>query len=163
MPTQSTQTVAEEANELIITRTFNAPRTLVWQAWTDPKHALNWWGPGHHPAIAITWDVRPGGRWRNCLRAKETGDLLWHGGEFREVIEFERLVFTFAWEESGERGLETLVTILLAELDGKTTMVLKQSPFQSVLEHDGHSEGWNSTFDRLASYLPELASSLTTN
>jgi uncharacterized protein YndB with AHSA1/START domain len=137
-------------NELTITRTFDAPRALVWQAWTDPKHTMNWWGPTHHPAIEVAWDARVGGRWRNCLRATETGDLLWHGGEFHEVVKHERLVFTFAWEETGERGMETLVTVTFTEHADKTTMVLHQVPFQSGAERDGHDEGWNSTFDRLA-------------
>jgi uncharacterized protein YndB with AHSA1/START domain len=143
-------------NELSLTRIFNAPRAVVWKAWTDSSHFIHWWGPKHHPAINIEWDARPGGRWRNCLRSAETGDLLWHGGTFQVVVEPERLVFTFTWEETGERGMETLVTISFAERDGKTEMTMHQSPFQSTDERDGHDEGWNSTFDRLAEYLPGL-------
>ncbi|MGC2166493.1 MAG: SRPBCC domain-containing protein [Gallionella sp.] len=141
---------------LTLTRTFNAPLALVWKAWTDPAHTIHWWGPTHHPATNIEWDARPGGRWRNCLRSVETGDLLWHGGEFREVAEPERLVFTFAWEETGERGVVTLVTVAFSELDGTTEMTMRQSPFQSIDERDGHDQGWNSTFDRLAEYLTRL-------
>lgn len=146
-------TTTEDTSALTITRTFDAPRALVWQAWTDPKHALSWWGPSHHPAIEVAWDARVGGRWRNCLRSVETGDLLWHGGEFREVVKHERLVFTFAWEETGERGMETLVTVTFTEAQHRTTMTLRQTPFQSSAEQTGHSEGWNSTFDRLANFL----------
>lgn len=142
-----------EALPLLLNRTFDAPRRLVWETWTNPAHALHWWGPKHHPATNIAWDARVGGRWRNCLRSTETGDLLWHGGVFREVVAPERLVFTFAWEESGERGIETLVKVNFAERAGKTEMTLQQTPFQSIGERDGHDEGWNSTFDRLAEYL----------
>ncbi|MCC6207056.1 MAG: SRPBCC domain-containing protein [Gammaproteobacteria bacterium] len=138
---------------LTLTRIFDAPRELVWEAWTRAEHALQWWGPRHHPATDIEWDARPGGRWRNCLRSVETGALLWHGGVFREVIRPERLVFTFAWEEPGERGLETLVTVNFTDRDGKTEMTLRQTPFQSIGERDGHDEGWNSTFDRLAEFF----------
>lgn len=140
---------------LTITRIFDAPRKLVWEAWTKAEHALHWWGPKHHPATNIAWDARPGGRWRNCLREVGTGKLFWHGGMFREVAEPERLVFTFAWEEPGERGMETLVTVTFSELEDKTRMVMHQAPFLSLTEHDGHDEGWNSTFDRLAGYLQE--------
>lgn len=140
---------------LTIIRTFNAPRSLVWEAWTNPEHALHWWGPTHHPAIRTEWDARPGGRWRNCLKSVETGEPLWHGGVFREVSEPERLVFTFAWEETGERGLETLVTVTFSESDGKTRMEMYQTPFRSIIERDGHDEGWNSTFERLAMYLEQ--------
>lgn len=140
-------------SSLNITRVFDAPREMVWMAWTKPEHALHWWGPKHHPAIDIEWDARPGGRWRNCLRSVETGEPLWHGGVFREVVAPEKLVFSFAWEEPGERGLETVVTVTFTETDGKTRMVMHQVPFQSITERDGHDEGWNSTFDRLAEYL----------
>lgn len=143
--------------ELCITRIFDAPRELVWQAWTQAEHALHWWGPSHHPAVSTEWDARVGGRWRNCLRSTETGALLWHGGEFREVREPEKLVFTFAWEEPGERGLETLVTVLFTALQGKTKMVMQQTPFMSQAEQEGHDEGWNSTFNRLASYVAHRA------
>lgn len=140
-------------NSLTITRIFDAPRELVWEAWTNAEHALQWWGPRHHPAIDIVWDARVGGSWRNCLRSVETGEPLWHGGVFREVVAPERLVFSFAWEEPGERGLETQVTVTFTEQQGKTKMVMQQTPFQSLSERDGHDEGWNSTFDRLAEFL----------
>ena len=146
---------AQDTVGLTIIRTFNAPRKLVWEAWTNPEHALHWWGPSHHPATEIEWDARPGGRWRNCLKSVETGEPLWHGGIFREVAKPERLVFTFVWEESGERGLETLVSVNFSEAEGKTKMVMHQSPFQSITERDGHDEGWHSTFDRLAEYLKQ--------
>ena len=138
---------------LTITRTFAAPRALVWRAWVDPKHAMNWWGPREHPAVAVEMDVRVGGRWRHCLRSAETGADLWHGGVFREVAEPARLVFTFAWEEEGERGLETLVTVTFAEQARKTVMTFHQTPFQSDSERDGHTYGWTSTFDRLDEFL----------
>jgi uncharacterized protein YndB with AHSA1/START domain len=139
--------------ELVITRVFDAPRELVFRMWTDPRHAMRWWGPKHHPAVHLEMDVRPGGVWRNCLRSVETGADLWHHGVFREVIAPERLVFTFVWEEEGERGMETLVTVTFADERGKTRMTLRQSPFQSIGERDGHGEGWGSTFDRLAEHL----------
>ena len=139
--------------ELLITRTFDAPRELVFEAWTDPCHARNWWGPRDYPATHLELDVRPGGVWRGCLQSIDSGKELWQGGVFREVKKPERLVFTFAWEEGGERGLETLVTVTFAEQDGKTLMTFRHSPFQSAGERDGHQGGWTSTFDRLDEYL----------
>lgn len=135
--------------ELVITRIFNAPRETVFKAWTDPRHALNWWGPRDHPATHVEMDVRPGGVWRGLLRSTQTGQELRHNGVFREVVAPERLVFTFAWEEEGERGLETLVTITFAEQNGKTLMTFRQTPFESDAERDGHRGGWSSAFDRL--------------
>jgi uncharacterized protein YndB with AHSA1/START domain len=145
--------VRSSDSELVITRVFDAPRALVFEAWTDPRHARNWWGPRDYPAIHLEMDVRPGGAWRGCLRSNESGKELWHRGAFREVAPPERVVFTFAWEEEGERGLETLVTLTFVEEDGRTRMTFRQVPFQSVEERDGHREGWTSSFDRLAEHL----------
>ena len=147
------QIVEPAERELVITRVFAAPRALVFEAWTDPRHAMSWWGPVDHPATHVEMDVRPGGRWRHRLTSPETGQDLWHGGVFREVAAPERLVFTFAWEEEGERGLETLVTVTFPEESGKTRMTFRQVPFQSVEERDGHRGGWTSTFDRLDRHL----------
>lgn len=145
--------VEQGTRELLIERVFNAPRELVFQAWTDPEHIRQWFGPRDYPAREMTMDVRPGGRWRGCLRSTETGNDLWLGGVYREIVPPERLVFTFAWEEEGERGLETLVTIAFTERGGKTHMVFRQAPFQSDSERDGHRGGWTSTFDRLEDHL----------
>jgi len=138
---------------LVITRIFDAPRALVFRVWTDPRHVKKWWGPSDHPATHLEMDVRPGGAWRGCLRSNESGKELWQGGVFREVREPDRIVFTFAWEEEGERGLETLVSVTLVEEEGKTRMTFQQSPFRSVAERDGHQGGWTSSFNRLADYL----------
>ncbi len=152
-----TPAMAPAARELIITRVLNAPRDLVFKMWLDPKYVMQWWGPKHHPATQITWDARPGGKWRNCLRSVETGQELWHHGVFHEVVPPERLVFSFVWEEDGERGIETMVTISLADQGAKTLLTLHQAPFQSAGEQDGHGEGWGSTFDRLADHLQTMS------
>jgi len=154
--TASPFVLAPAEQELIITRTFAAPRALVFAAWIDPRHAINWWGPRDYPATHMEIDARPGGRWRHCLRATQDGRELWQGGVFREVVPPERLVFTFSWEEEGERGLETLVTVTFAEEAGRTQMTFRQTPFRSAHEHDGHQEGWTSTFDRLDVHLKNL-------
>ena len=141
--------------ELLLTRLFDAPRELVFRLWTDPVHAMRWWGPVEHPAVQMQIDLREGGRWRHCLRAVETGELLWQGGRFQEVKPPERLVFTFSWEEEGERGQETLVTVVFADEMGKTRMTFRQAPFVSNTERDGHSYGWTSTFGRLDGLLQD--------
>jgi len=145
--------------ELVITRIFDAPRELVFKVWTDPSHAKNWFGPRDYPATRLEMDVRPGGAWRGCLRSTESGEELRLGGVFREVAPPERVVFTFAWEEEGERGLETLVTLTFAEQDGKTRMTFRQAPFQSLEERNGHQGGWTSSFDRLEEYVVHMKGS----
>ena len=147
--------------DLVLERILDAPRDLVWRAWTDPQHLMSWWGPRWHPAGAIEADVRVGGRWRHCLRGVEDGSELRHGGVFREVVPPERLVFTFAWEQEGERGNENVVTITLTEQDGRTLMDFQQAPFWSTEERDGHQGGWGSAFDRLDDLLAPVNGSAT--
>jgi uncharacterized protein YndB with AHSA1/START domain len=152
----STAAFAPADEVLVITRIFDAPRELVFKLWTDPDHAMKWWGPRDYSAKYLDMDVRPGGAWRSCLRSPESGEELWHGGVFREVVPPYRLEFTFAWDEDGERGFETVVTVEFAEIDCKTQMTFRQAPFRSVTERDGHHRGWMSTFDRLSEYLRGL-------
>lgn len=146
-------TTESAGGELCMSRVFNAPRHLVFRAWTDPKHVVQWFGPRDYPAKQMTMDFRAGGAWRGCLVSTEGKKDLWVGGVFREIDEPDRLVFTFAWDEEGERGLETVVTLTFAEDCGKTTMTFHQTPFRSVGERDGHHYGWSSTFDRLEEFL----------
>jgi uncharacterized protein YndB with AHSA1/START domain len=140
---------------LVLTRVFDAPAALLFEVWTDPRHLMAWWGPRRHPVAQMEMDVRPGGAWRGCLRSSENGEELWQRGTFREVAPPHRIVFTFVWEEAGERGLETLVTVTFADEGGKTRMTLRQTPFQSVAERDGHGGGWSSSFDRLEDHLAQ--------
>ena len=141
---------------LSISRVFDAPRRLVFQAWTKPEHVVKWFGPRDYPADRMTMDFTTGGRWRARLISTEGKKDLWVGGVFHEIVAPERLAFTFKWEEEGERGLDTLVTLTFTEQDGKTTMVFHQTPFKSDAERDGHHYGWSSTFDRLAEFLDSV-------
>ena len=153
MVARNTPIVEPAERELVITRVFDAPRDLIFRAWTDPRQAVQWWGPRDYPATHLEMDVRPGGVWRGRLRSIADGRELTLGGVFREIVAPERVVFTFAWDEEGERGIETLVTVTFAEEEGKTRMTFRQVPFQSIEERDGHRGGWTSSFDRLAEYV----------
>ena len=149
--------LAHDDRTLVIERLFDAPRALVWKAFTDPKHMVAWMGPRDYPSVLHEADVRPGGKWRGRLRATGDGRELGQGGEYHEVREPERLAFTFYWdEEDGSRGPETLVEIDFAERGDKTLMTLHQAPFQSDFQRDDHDGGWNSAFDRLAEQLVKL-------
>jgi uncharacterized protein YndB with AHSA1/START domain len=139
--------------ELLITRAFDAPRTLVWRAWTEPEHLVHWSAPHGYAVVECSGDLRPGGWWRSCMRSPEGVDL-WNGGTYIEVTPPERLVFTFAWDDEGGRpGLETLVTLEFAEADGRTTMTFRQTGFESEDSRDGHGGGWSQSFEKLATYL----------
>ncbi|MBA3963626.1 MAG: SRPBCC domain-containing protein [Chthoniobacterales bacterium] len=152
---KSNPSAATTPNELTITRILNAPRALVYKVFTEIEHALKWGGPRDYPMAHLEGELRVGGKWRGCLRAKDGGEEMWQGGVYREIMPNERLVYTFAWdEESGNSPLETLITLTFSDTDdGKTKMTFHQAPFASAESRDGHREGWNSAFDRLDDYL----------
>jgi uncharacterized protein YndB with AHSA1/START domain len=139
---------------LVITRIFDAPPSAVFKAWRAPAAAKSWMGPRGFTATHVEGELRPGGAWRLCLRRDEDGKELWQGGVYREIVEPERLVFTFAWDdETGRPGHETLVTITFAAEQGKTRMTFRQAVFATAEQRDGHQGGWTSTFERLAEHL----------
>ena len=145
--------------DLVITRIFNAPRELVFDAWTKAEHLQQWQGaPRGFTVTTEKSDIRPGGGFRICMRSPEGVDH-WLQGSYREITRPERLVFTHAWlDASGKTNQQTLVTVTFAERDGKTEMTLRQTGFQSAESRDGHRMGWTSALDVLADYLKKLAS-----
>lgn len=152
--------VASRPHRLEMRRVFDALRLLVWRAWTLPEMRVQWLGPVEWPMVSGTQDFRVGGEWRACLRSVETDEDLWQGGVFREILEPERLVFTFKWDESHEDGppANTLVTVVLSETaDGKTVMDFVHEGLKSERSLAGHTHGWTSTFQRLDAYLETQA------
>jgi uncharacterized protein YndB with AHSA1/START domain len=138
---------------LVIERIFDAPPSLVFKVWTDPQHLVHWYGPRGFTLPSCELDLRPGGVWRKCMLSAE-GREYWVRGVFREIVEPQRLVFTYAHEnEDGAPGHETLVTVTFAEQGGKTKLALRQAVFELVKERDSHRGGWNSSLDRLVEYL----------
>jgi uncharacterized protein YndB with AHSA1/START domain len=144
--------------ELVITRLFDAPREQVFECWTQPDHLQHWQGaPRGFTVTSSGSDIRPGGFFRICMRSPEGVDR-WLEGHYREIVEPERLVFTHVWLDAGrKRGNEALVTITLAERDGKTELTLRQTGFTSVESRDGHKYGWSSALDVLEDYMDEAA------
>jgi uncharacterized protein YndB with AHSA1/START domain len=143
--------------ELVISRLFDAPRSLVFKAWTDPEHLAHWWGPQGFATISCVMDVRPGGGWFRCMRAPD-GSEHHKRGVYREVVEPERLVFTYATEDAdGKLDHQTLVTVTFADFGGKTKLTLHQAVFESVTARESHEGGWTSCLERFAIYLAEFA------
>jgi len=137
-------------------RIFDAPRALVWRAWSRPDILRLWMGPVEWPAFSVTNDFRVGGAWRIGLKSPETGEELWQGGVYHEIVENERLVFSFKWDEGHEDGapVDTLVTVELTETDdGRTVMDFTHAGLKSESSLTGHKYGWASTIDRLEAWL----------
>lgn len=161
--TESTQSFAR--NELVITRLFDAPRELVWQAWTEPEHFKRWWGPKDFTCPFCEMDLRVGGRYLNCMRSPEGRDY-WSTGVYREIVPMQRIVCTDAFADehgnvvpathygmSQDFPLEMLVTVTFEDQAGKTKITLKHSGLPATAEGQSAQAGWNESFDKLAESL----------
>ena len=143
--------------EFIITREFDAPRVLVWKAWTDPKHLAQWWGPKGFTNPVCEWDAQPGKAIYVVMRAPNGAEHPM-GGEFREVVELERLVFTSgALDEKGNLLFEFLHTVTFVERKGKTTLTVRSRVIKTTAEANkyigGFEAGMTQSLDRLAEYI----------
>jgi uncharacterized protein YndB with AHSA1/START domain len=144
--------------EVVITRVFDAPRTLVFDAWTNPKHVPRWMlGPEGWTMPVCEIDLRPGGMWHFVWR-KADGSEMGMRGTYKEVIPPERIVHTESW---GPEWPETINTLVLTEREGKTTSTLTIS-YPSKEARDaalktGMKDGATQSYDRLAEYLLTIA------
>jgi uncharacterized protein YndB with AHSA1/START domain len=153
---QLTVTTPSE-REIVMTRVFDAPRDLVFEAHTSCEHMSHWWGPRKYEMVSCEIDFRPGGAWRIVHRGPE-GEIPGFRGEFREIQRSERIVWTFEWE--GMPGHVSVDTVTFEEIDGKT-ILRATSVFDTVEDRDGMlqsgmEEGAAETWDRLDEYLEDL-------
>lgn len=151
--------------DLVITRIFDAPRELVWRAWTDPERMKLWWGPKTFTAPAGKIDLRVGGAFLFCMRSPE-GQNFWSTGVYREIVAPSLLVYTdnFADEKGnvvpashyglpGDWTEEMVVTVTFEEHEGKTKMTLRHAGLPSGEMSEMTGTGWNGSFDKLAESL----------
>jgi uncharacterized protein YndB with AHSA1/START domain len=144
-------------NELLIVRTFDAPPSVVFALWSSAEHMKRWMGPKNFSCPEATIDFRVGGAYRAMIKSAEHGES-WFSGIYREIVQDERLVFTFTWHDEGpSAGIETLVTITFEERDGKTVQTFHQTPFLNVERRDNHVGGWNQAFDKEQAYAEKIA------
>jgi uncharacterized protein YndB with AHSA1/START domain len=144
--------------EVTITRVFDAPRQLVFKAWTDAKHLAQWWGPKGFTNPVCEIDARVGGMLRIHMRGPD-GTVYPMKGEIRELVVPERVVFTnIAVDAEGRNLLEGLTTVTFADEGGKTKMTLHTNAV-AVVEHaaaylQGMEAGWTQSIDKLEVFLP---------
>jgi uncharacterized protein YndB with AHSA1/START domain len=149
---------AQAPLRLVIERTFDAPRDLVWRAWTRQEDLLQWFFAGECEMVFADADVRPGGAWRSAMKHAESGDVYTHRGEYREIDPPRRLVFTHAWEQQVpgtpcQTTLESVCTVTLTERGNQTHMTFEQVGFVSAESRDSHHGGWSGAFNHLAAYV----------
>lgn len=167
MATNGTQT------EFVITRVFDAPRELVWKAWSEAESLAQWWGPKGAKIRVVKLDFKPGGMFHYAMQFKPGHDM-WGRFIYREIAAPERLVFVNSFSDAnggitraphpqlgGKWPLEVLNTLTLTEQGGKTTLTLRGGPINATEEErrmfvsmfDSMRQGFGGTFDQLDQYL----------
>lgn len=147
--------------EITITRTFDAPRALVFKAWTDPTMLAQWWGPKGFTNPVCEFDARVGGKIRIHMRAPD-GAVYPMDGEIREIVPPERLVFTNnALDDQGHRIIEGFTTVTFADEGGKTRLTLHTRGAAmveiAVKYLQGMEQGWGQSIDKLTDLLAQVA------
>ena len=141
--------------EIAMTRTFDAPRHLVFKAHSSCEHMKHWWGPRQYEIAECELDFRPGGKWRIVHRAPDGRGHTFYG-EYKEIVEPEKITWTFGWE-----GYVSTETMTLTEKDGKTT-ISTLSKYDSreardeMMQGDSMEQGASETYERLDEYLRTL-------
>jgi uncharacterized protein YndB with AHSA1/START domain len=141
-----------------IRRVFDAPRERVWREWTRPEAFADWFGgtDSEVPLATVSMDVRPGGSWRLTMYAgPERREIHWVG-EYREVAEPERLVFTVT-DEPGSEAREIIRVVLVDLGEGRTEMHFEQRGAMAAEEYERAGGGWSTFFARIDERLAEGA------
>lgn len=145
--------------EIAMSRVFDAPRDLVFEAWSKPEHVKNWWGMRGSTMIVCEMDFRPGGAWRYVLLEADGQEFPFRG-VYREIVRPELLSYTFIYDVEPYSKHEAIETIIFNEEDGRTTLICT-TIYDSVEARDGilnsgMEEGANQIYDRLAEYLETM-------
>jgi uncharacterized protein YndB with AHSA1/START domain len=164
MSAQNAKTSAAKVNpmessewDLVMTRIFDAPRELVFKAWTETKQVAQWWGPKGFTNPVCELDVRVGGAIRIHMRAPD-GVVYPMTGVFEEIVEPERLVFVCsALDEKGNSMFDVLSTVIFADQRGKTALTLRLRVIKATAQAPqylkGMEAGWTQSLDRLSAHL----------
>lgn len=152
--TKNRMTVEPGSQDVVLTWTFDAPRALVFQAYTDPQVIPNWWGPRELTTMVERLDAKAGGLWRFVQR-DPAGKVYAFHGVFHEVSPPQRIVRTFEYE--GNPGRVSLETVTFEEVGGRTNLTTK-SIFQSIADRDqmvdaGMERGVVDSMERLAELI----------
>jgi uncharacterized protein YndB with AHSA1/START domain len=165
-----TKNTVDERERMVITRVFDAPRELVWKAWTEPEYVMQWWGPKGFTSPFCKIDFRVGGKSVCCMRTPDGQDF-WNAIEYHEIVPHEKIVSSMYFADSkgnkveaAELGIEHEaidgafdVTIFEDLGNGQTRLThIGNEPMESA-KNSGQLEGWNQTLDKFATVVAELA------
>ena len=145
---------------LIITREFDAPRDLVWRAWTEPEQIKQWLRADDGMVVeSVKTDLRIGGRFRTQMKSSD-GEYYTAAGHYLEVKPPERVVYTWDWEKDGSgtefgemEGNQSRVTVELRAIGKRTELVLTHENLASKKSRDSHQKGWTTWLERMAKFI----------
>jgi uncharacterized protein YndB with AHSA1/START domain len=164
-----TENTVREIERMVVTRVFDAPRELVWKAWTDPKYVMQWWGPKGFTSPVCRMDFRVGGKYLICTTTPD-GQEFWHGGEYHEIVPLEKIVSSMYFSdakgnkvEPADLGIEHEAiegandVILFEDLgNGQTKLTfIGNEPMESA-RNSGQLEGMNQVLDKVAAVVAGL-------
>ena len=165
-----TNNTVNETERMVITRVFDAPRELVWKAWTDPKYVMQWWGPKGFTSPVCKMDFRVGGKFLFCMRTPD-GQEGWNAGEYHEIVPHEKIVYSmyfsdpkgnkvapehYGIEHEAIDGAHDVVTF--EDLgNGKTKLTFIGNETTESAKESGQVEGWNQILDKIAAVIAGLA------
>jgi uncharacterized protein YndB with AHSA1/START domain len=144
--------------EIVISREFNAPRELVWEAFTNPKHVVNWWGPRGFSTTIETMNFRVGGVWQHVMHGPD-GTNYPNKSIFKEIVKPERIVYSHGGGRENGPGASFVATWTFDAVETGKTKVTIRMVFPSAADRDfvvkefGAIEGGKQTLERLAEYL----------
>lgn len=163
------QSQGNDTERMVITRVFDAPRELVWKAYTEPEYAAQWWGPKGFTAPFCKMDFRVGGKFLFCMRAPDGQDF-WSGGEYHEIHQFEKIVYSMYFADAQGNRVEPAhygvehqaandihdITLFEDLGDGKTRLTLIGNETMEDATKSGQVDGWNQILDKIEIVLAGL-------
>jgi uncharacterized protein YndB with AHSA1/START domain len=165
-----TKSVVNETERMTITRVFDAPRELVWKAWTEPEYVMQWWGPKGFTSPVCKMDFRVGGKSLCCMKSPD-GQEFWNGIEYHEIVPFEKIVSSMYFADAKGNKVEPEaygmeheaiegaydVTLFEDLGNGKTKLThIGNEPMESA-KNSGQLEGWNQILDKVADLIAKMA------
>jgi uncharacterized protein YndB with AHSA1/START domain len=165
-----TKNTDNEAGRMVITRVFDAPRALVWEAWTNPKYVMQWWGPTGFTVPFCKIDFRVGGKFLCCMKSPD-GQEGWNGGEYHEIVPHEKIVYSLYFADSNGNKVEPEhygieheaidgardVVIFEDFGSGQTKLTMIGNETMEDAKNSGQLEGWNQILDKVAAIVAGLA------
>jgi len=165
-----TKSTGNEQERMTITRVFDAPRELVWKAWTDPKYVMQWWGPKGFACPTCKIDFRVGGKFLISMKSPD-GQEFYNGGEYHEIVEHEKIVSSMYFAdangnkvEAAELGIEHTaiedaydVTLFEDLGNGQTKLTFIGNETAEDATASGQAEGWSQILEKIAAVVAGMA------